>query len=772
MNIRKEDALNYHSVGRPGKVEVIPSKPCLTQLDLSLAYTPGVAIPCLEIQRDLELAYTYTSKGNLVAVISNGTAVLGLGDIGAQAGKPVMEGKGVLFKRFADIDVFDLEVETHDPQEFIKAVRLLEPTFGGINLEDIKAPECFLIEEELKRTMDIPVFHDDQHGTAIISTAGVLNGLELTDRKIDKAKFVVCGAGAAGIACAKMLLLVGASLENILMIDTKGVIYKGRKEGMNPYKEQFAQDTRLRTLADAMKGADVFIGVSQKDLVTPEMLKTMAPRPIVFAMANPDPEIEFDVARAARPDIIMGTGRSDYPNQVNNVLGFPNIFRGALDVRARQINDEMKLAASRALAALAHEEVPEIVSRAYGNQKFEFGPDYILPKPFDMRVLLWAAPAVAQAAVDSGVARVKDFDIDTYRDSLERHLGRKYEVMRTVISKATRLRKRIIYPEGETEKVINAVETIVARQIALPILIGRRTAIESGLRSIGIALDQVNIVDPAEQAELLREYASQLFRLRERKGVTPSLADELVRDSGIFGLMMLRNRAADGLLWGVEGDYPEKLRQSLRLVGIRKDVRRICGVIIVVLKDKLLFCADTSVNFDPTAEELADIAILSSEIARYFGITPRIALLSFSNFGAVRNAQTAKVRKAAERVRELRPDLVVDGEMQVGTALNESLATRAFPQSRIHGDANVLIFPELNSGNIGYKLLQNLGSADVIGPIHLGMKQPVNIVDHSATVSDIVHMTAITAAMCEFAEGGCDGAQTVAETAAGAAADD
>ncbi len=753
MRIRKEDALAYHAGRRPGKLEVVPSKPCLTQLDLSLAYTPGVAVPCLEIERDPHLAYAYTGKGNLVGVISNGTAVLGLGNIGAAAGKPVMEGKGVLFKRFADIDVFDIEVATEDPDEFIGAVRLLEPTFGGINLEDIKAPDCFKIEQALKEMMNIPVFHDDQHGTAIITAAAMMNALELAGKKPSDVRIVICGAGAAGIACGELLLKLGIVREHVMMIDTKGVVYKGRTSGMNPYKERFALDTPLRTLEEAFRDADVFIGLSQKDLVTPKMLQSMAPNPVVFAMANPDPEIEYEVARAARPDIIMGTGRSDYPNQVNNVLGFPYIFRGALDVGARQINDEMKLAASRALAALAREEVPEIVFRAYGNQRFAFGPDYIIPKPLDPRLLLWAAPAVAQAAVDSGVARISDFNVENYRESLERLLGRKYEVMRVVVQKASRLKKRILFPEGESEKIIKAVDLIVGRKIAEPVLVGKRPAIEQLLAESGIELTAVQIVDPSEHPDLQAQFADELFRMRERKGMTPSLASSAVQQPETFSLMMLKNHQADGLVSGAQGEYPSKLGQALQIIGKRDNVHRICGVIIVVLKDKLLFCADTSVNFDPTAEELADIAILSSEIADYFSISPKIAFLSFSNFGAVRNGQTAKVQRAVEIARALRPDLVMDGEMQVGTALNEGLATSNFPQSRIKGDANVLIFPELNSGNIGYKLLQNVGSADVIGPIHLGMKQPVNITDHTMTVYDIVHMTAITAIMSEFSNG-------------------
>jgi len=724
MTIKAEDALNYHAGRRPGKLEVNPSKPCLTQLDLSLAYTPGVAIPCLEIKRDPELAYSYTGKGNLVAVVSNGTAVLGLGNIGAIAGKPVMEGKGVLFKRFGDIDVFDLEIATENPHDFIKAVQLLEPTFGGINLEDIKAPDCFFIEQELKRTMNIPVFHDDQHGTAIITTAAFLNAIEIAGKRADQVQIVICGAGAAGIACAEMLLLVGVPRSNILMVDTKGVIYRGRIEGMNPYKERFAADTKLRTLEQAMAGADVFIGVSQKDLITPAMLLSMNARPIVFAMANPDPEISYELARETRPDLIMGTGRSDYPNQVNNVLGFPYIFRGALDVGARQINNEMKLAAARALAALAHERVPDIVSRAYDDQEFHFGPEYLIPKPFDPRVLLWEAAAVAQAAVDSGVARVTEFDVEKYRESLEKHFGRKHEVMGTVISRASRLKKRIIFPEGENEKVILAVEVVLNRKMAEPILVGRRPQIEQRLLAHDLDPARLQIVDPSENPHLLREYAQQLFSLRQRKGITPSLAAEMVNDPGNFGLMMLRNGAADGLLWGLEGTYPEKLRRSLELIGKRADVHRLFGLMIMVLKDKLFFCADTSVNFDPTAEELADIALLSAEVATYFGITPRIALLSFSNFGAVRNAQTLKVQKAVELVRSLRPGLVVDGEMQVGTALNEKMAVSNFPQSQIRGDANVLIFPELNSANIGYKLLLHTGSAEVSDQFILGWPNP------------------------------------------------
>jgi malate dehydrogenase (oxaloacetate-decarboxylating)(NADP+) len=675
---------------------------------------------------------------------------LGLGNIGALAGKPVMEGKGVLFKRFADIDVFDIEIATEDPDEFIRAVRLLEPTFGGINLEDVKAPECFYIETELKRTMNIPVFHDDQHGTAIITAAGFLNALEIANKKPDQVRVVFSGAGAAGIACAELLLLLGARRENIFMLDSLGVVFVGRTKGMNSYKERFAQDTPLRTLADALKDCDVFIGLSQKDLVSPEMLRTMARDPIVFAMANPDPEIPYDVAKAARPDIIMGTGRSDFPNQVNNVLGFPFIFRGALDVGARQINEEMKLAAARALADLARQDVPEMVSRAYGNQEFHFGPDYILPKPLDPRVLLWSAPAVAQAAVDTGVARVTQFDIESYRESLEKLLGRRFEVMRSIIHKAGTLKRRIIFPEGENEKVIKALDVIVRRRIAAPILVGRKARIVPLLAGVGLDARQVEIVDPDDDPERQRRFAEQLFQLRQRKGITRRLATEMVRDRGVFGLMMLRSHEADGLLCGVEGDYPDKLRRALQIIGLREGVHRLCGVVLVVLKDRLLFFADTSVTLDPTAEELADIAILSGEVACQFGISPRIAMLSFSNFGAVRNAQTAKVRYAVELAKRLRPELAVDGEMQVGTALDEDLALRNFPQSQIRGDANVLIFPELNSGNISYQLLRNLGSADVIGPIHMGMKQPVNIVDHSASVSDIVHMTAVTATMSEF----------------------
>jgi malate dehydrogenase (oxaloacetate-decarboxylating)(NADP+) len=750
MKIRREDALNYHAGKRAGKLEVIPTKPCLTQLDLSLAYTPGVAVPCLEIQRDPQLAYSYTGKGNLVAVISNGTAVLGLGNIGALAGKPVMEGKAVLFKRFADIDVYDIEIDTLDPDELIKAVLLLEPTFGGINLEDIKAPDCFYIEEELKKRMNIPVFHDDQHGTAIITGAAFLNAVELAGKRAEEVRIVFSGAGAAAIACAEILILLGARHSNIIMLDSKGVLYKGREDGMNPYKDRFAVDTWMRTLADAMKDADVFIGLSGKDLVSPDMLLSMAPNPIVFAMANPDPEMDYDLAVSTRSDVIMGTGRSDFPNQINNVLGFPFIFRGALDVRARQINQEMKLAAARSLAALAREDVPELVKKAYGNQDFAFGREYFLPKPFDPRVLLWEAPAVAQAAVQSGVAAVTEFDIDQYRDSLERHLGRKHEVMRTVIHKATTLKHRIAFTEGEENKVIRAADALTQQQIAIPVLVGNRERIRNRVVELKLDGHSFEIVDPGEYPETQEQFALELFQLRKRKGLTASRAREIVSTPEMFGLMMLRNHMVDGIISGVEGDYPEKLRQAMQVVGLREDVHRICGLIIVVLRDKLLFCADTSVNFDPTAEELADIAILSAEVANYFGIQPRIALVSFSNFGAVRNAQTDKVRKAAELVRLLRPDLVVDGEMQVGTALNEELAQANFPQSRITGDANVLIFPELNSGNIGYKLLQNLGSADVIGPIHLGFRQPVNVVDHTATVSDVVNMAAITAVMTEF----------------------
>jgi len=749
MLLRDDDIFEYHEKPRPGKLEVTTSKPCLTQRDLSMAYTPGVARPCLAIEKDPEAAYRYTGKGNLVAVVSNGTAVLGLGDIGALAGKPVMEGKGVLFKRFADVDVFDIELNTKDPDEIIRIVRALEPTFGGINLEDIKAPECFHIEETLRREMNIPVFHDDQHGTAIISAAALINALELVTKRMEDVRVVFCGAGAAGIACAEMYLAMGVRKENVLFVDTVGIIYEGRTEKMNPYKQRFAVPTTLRTLADAMRGADVFVGVSAKDLVTPDMLKSMAANPIVFAMANPDPEIPYELAVETRADVIMATGRSDYPNQVNNVLGFPFIFRGALDVRASAINDEMKIAAAHSLAALAKEDVPESVLKAYGLKSLKFGREYLIPKLFDHRVLLWEAPAVAAAAMRSGVARRPLPDLDRYRESLERIMGPSREVMRFVFHKAQSVPShRIVMPEGEDETVVRAARQIVDGRLARPVLVGRADVIAAKLADVGLDERAVEVVWPP--ASPRREaYADELYRLRQRKGMTPALARELTADPTTFALMMVRMGEADGFVGGMYKPYPDTIRPALQLVGLRDGVSRVSALHLLVLKDRLFFCADTMINIEPTAEELAEIACLAADTARFFDVEPKVALLAFSSFGSVSHPIALRAAQAVKIVNARRPDIVADGEMHLDTAVVEEIVRANYPHSRIKGDANVLIFPTLASGNIGYKLVQRLGRAEAVGPILMGMRRPVNVLAHGTTVNDIVNLTAITAVAVE-----------------------
>ncbi|MGB6367900.1 MAG: NADP-dependent malic enzyme [Thermoanaerobaculia bacterium] len=739
--IRDQEALDYHTQGRPGKLEVVPSKPCLTQRDLSLAYTPGVAVPCRRIEADAAEVYNYTGKGNLVAVVSNGTAVLGLGDIGPMAGKPVMEGKGVLFKRFADIDVFDLEVDTHDPEEIIRVVKLLEPTFGGINLEDIKAPECFEIEERLKREIGIPVFHDDQHGTAIISGAALLNAVEVVDKPIDRIKVVFNGAGAAGIACARFYVALGVKKENLVLCDSKGVVFKGRETGMNSFKEELAADTKARTLADALVGADVFVGLSIANCVTRDMVRSMNDRPIIFAMANPDPEITYEEAKAARSDVIMATGRSDYPNQVNNVLGFPFIFRGALDVRATGINEKMKLAAARALADLAKEDVPDSVMRAYGLERLEFGPEYLIPKPFDHRVLIWEASAVAKAAMESGVAQI-EIDLDEYKERLERLLSKSREVMRNMINQAKSNPKRVVFPEGHHEKVLRASQIILDEGFAQPVLVGSETRILRSIEEHGFHLDHVTIVDPVA-SDKSKEYAQELFRMRRRKGVTLAKAKELLRNPTVFGAMMVRLGDADALVAGVSQHYPETIRPALQVIGKDEDVSRVAGLHMMIVKDRVYFFADTTVNIEPSAEELADIAILSADVAKRFHIEPRIAMLSFSNFGSVKHPFADRVRKATEIVKRRRPDLMVDGEMQVDTAVSPEFLAEIFPFSTLKGGANVLIFPDLQSANVAFKLVQHLGGAEAIGPILMGMKKPVHVLQHGTEVKDIVYMTAI-----------------------------
>jgi malate dehydrogenase (oxaloacetate-decarboxylating)(NADP+) len=740
--IRKQEALDYHSQGRRGKIEVISSKSCQTQRDLSLAYTPGVAEPCREIAKNPEDAYLYTAKGNLVAVVSNGTAVLGLGDIGALAGKPVMEGKGVLFKRFADIDVYDIELNSHNADEIIRAVQMLEPTFGGINLEDIKAPECFYIEETLKKTMNIPVFHDDQHGTAIISGAALLNALEVVEKRIDKVKVVFSGAGAAGIACAKLYEKLGVKRENILLVDTKGVVFKGRAEGMNPYKEYFAAETNARTLADAMKGADVFCGVSVKGIVTKDMVKSMADNPIVFAMANPDPEISYEDATSARSDVIMATGRSDYPNQVNNVLGFPFIFRGTLDVRASTINDEMKIAASHALAKLAKEDVPDSVMRAYGGKRIEFGRDYIIPKPFDPRVLLWEATAVAKAAMDTGVARQPIADMEAYKDALEARLGKSREVMRFFIHKAQKSPKRIVFPEGEEEKILRAAQIIVDENIGQPILLGSRTLITQRIKDLGLELGGVEIVNPSKSPRF-DEYVTSYYKLRQRKGVTRFDAERQMATHNIFGMMMVQRGDADGLISGLTQHYPDTVRPALEIIGTRAGLKKIAGLYMLIFKNQTIFIADATVNIDPTAEDLAEIALLTAEKVKQLNMVPKIAMLSFSNFGSTHHPLATKVRTAVSLVKQRAPHLMIDGEMQADTAVMPEVLSELYPFSPLQGGANVLICPDLTSANIAYKLLKCLGGAVAIGPILMGIKKPVYLLVPGNDVSDIVNITAM-----------------------------
>ena len=740
--ITREEALAYHASEPKGKVSVVPTKPTATQRDLSLAYTPGVAEPCLEIEKNPDLAYEYTSKGNLVAVISNGTAVLGLGDIGAMAGKPVMEGKGLLFKRFAGIDVFDIELDTHDPEEIIRTVKLLEPTFGGINLEDIKAPECFEIEQRLKKMMNIPVFHDDQHGTAIISGAALINAVEIAGKKIGDVKLVFSGAGAAAFGCIWLYLLLGVKKENLILCDRKGVIYKGRPGDVDRYKLEYAVETDKRTLADALVGADVFVGLSAAGVVKPEMLKTMAANPIVFAMANPTPEIGYDEAVAARPDVIMATGRSDYPNQVNNVLGFPFIFRGALDVRATDINDEMKLAASHALAALAREDVPDSVLKAYGLDSLRFGREYLIPKPFDYRVLLNVAPAVAEAAGKTGVARLPLTDRAAYVRRLEHLISRRMELMQRLVERAKRAPKRIVFPEGENEKILRAAKILIDQEMAQPILLGRKELVAGKLAELGIADEAITFIHPESSPDFAR-YAGFLHERRHRDGVTLEDAQHLMRSRNNWGPAMLALGDADGLVSGLTGEYPDTIRPALEVIGTRPGVKRVCGAYILVLKDHLFFLADTTVNIDPDAETLAEIAVLTANFARRFDITPRVAMLSFSNFGSNKHPAARKVKAAVDLLHAKHPDLAVDGEMQADTAVVDSILRGSYPWSKLDAAANVLVFPDLGSANIAYKLIWRLADAEAVGPVLLGMGTPVHVLQRGVEVTDIVNMATL-----------------------------
>ena len=752
MNITKSDALAYHASGRAGKIEISPTKPCRTQRDLSMAYTPGVAQPCLEIEKQPGDAYKYTAKGNLVAVVTNGTAVLGLGNIGAIAGKPVMEGKGVLFKRFADVDVFDLEVGSENPDDVIKVCQLLEPTFGGINLEDIKAPECFYIEETLRKTMKIPVFHDDQHGTAIITGAALLNALELVGKPIDKVRVVFNGSGASGIATAEHYVRLGVKHENIILVDTKGVVYEGRKEGMNPYKARFAQKTSMRTLADAVKDADVFVGLSVKGAFSQEMLRSMAKQPIVFAMANPDPEITYEDALAARTDVLMCTGRTDYPNQVNNVLGFPFIFRGALDVHATAINEEMKLAATRALAALAKEDVPDSVCQAYGVDRIRFGPEYIIPKPFDPRVLVWEASAVAKAAMESGVARTP-VDLDEYRERLEKLLGKAHEVMRTIIHKAQARPRRVVFPEGDDEKILRAAHILIEEKIALPVVLGDDRVITAKAKDLGVPLDRLEIINPQTCAKR-DTYVNHLYELRQRRGVALPEAHDLINNRNLFGAIMVNLGDADALVGGVEQHFPDVIRPALQVIKPRLGLHRVAGLyVLVTRRGDMYFLADCTVNIEPNAEDLAEIAICAAETARRFNVTPRVAMLSFSNFGSTKHPLSDMVQRAVHLVQQADPTLMVDGEMMADTAVVPEIIDETYPFSNLKGGANVLIFPDLTSANTCYKLLNRIGGVETIGPILMGMSKPVHVLQRGAEVEEIVNMAAIAVMDAQETEG-------------------
>jgi malate dehydrogenase (oxaloacetate-decarboxylating)(NADP+) len=739
--MKREDALDYHASGRPGKIAVVPTKPLNNQRDLALAYSPGVAVPCLEIAAKADDAYRYTAKGNLVAVVTNGTAVLGLGNIGPLAAKPVMEGKANLFKQFADLDVFDLEVGSENPEDVIKFCQLLEPTVGGINLEDIRAPDCFYIEETLRKTMKIPVFHDDQHGTAIISGAALLNALEIVGKKIGKVRVVFSGAGAAAISTAEHYVRLGVPRENILLTDRQGVVYEGRPGQLDPYKAKFANKTKARSIADALVGADVFVGLSVAGAITGEMVAKMAKKPIVFALANPEPEILPDQVRAVRNDAIIATGRSDFPNQVNNVLGFPFIFRGALDARATEVNEEMKMAATRALAALAKEDVPESVSRLYGLRSVKFGADYLIPFPFDPRVLLWVAPAVAWAAVASGVAK-EMIDLENYREQLEERLGRARGIMRGIINRAVRDPKRIVLPEGEDPKIIRAARMIADEGIAFPILLGQRDVVQRIADEIHVSLRDLVIEDPAK-SEKRDKYADYLWKRRQRKGLSHGEAHQLLFNGNYFGSVMVACGDADALLSGVGMHYPETIRPALQVIGPHPKAEIVSGLYMLVFEKHVIFCGDTTVNIDPTAEQLAQIAYSAGRIVRTFGITPKIAMLSFSNFGSVRHPEAEKVAKAVAILRKRDPALIVDGEMQADTAMDENILRSGYPFSMLKERANVLIFPNLSAGNIAYKLLHHLGGATKIGPFLVGMNLPVHVLEQGADVQDIVNMAAV-----------------------------
>ena len=743
--LRKESALEYHAKGRPGKIEVILTKEAKTQRDLSLAYSPGVAEPCLEIAANPEAVYKYTAKGNLVAVISNGTAVLGLGDIGPEAGKPVMEGKGVLFKIFADIDVFDIEINEKDPEKFVQIVKALEPTFGGINLEDIKAPECFYIEKHLKAQMKIPVMHDDQHGTAIISAAALLNALEIQKKKIEKCRFVVNGAGAAAIACIKLYEALGAIRENILVFDSKGLIHESRTD-LDELKKEFVSKGKHVTLVQSLEHADVFIGLSKGNTLTQEMVKSMAKNPIVFAMANPDPEISYEDATSCRKDIIMATGRSDYPNQVNNVLGFPFIFRGALDVRATQINEAMKLAAVKALAELAKSPVPDIVNIAYNEKSMSFGPTYIIPKPLDPRLLSTVAPAVAKAAIESGVAQIKITNWDTYAIELNKRLGLDNQLMRVLGAKARRNPKRLVFAEADNQKILKSAQIAFEEGIAYPILLGDEKKIREIAAENNMDLDDMPIIDPRndEYEEKRKQYGEIFFKKRQRKGVNQYEASKMMKDRTYFGCMMVETGDADAVISGLTRNYAEAIRPALQVIGMEEGVKKIAGMYMLLTKRGPLFLADTTVNFNPTAEELADITLLAAKEVRSFNLVPRIAMLSYSNFGSSDSPEARLVAQAKDIVKQKDPTIIIDGEMQATIAFNQEILSDNYPFSELVGqEVNTLIFPNLAAGNIAYNLMQAIGGADAVGPILLGLKKPVHVLQLGSSVRSIYNMALI-----------------------------
>jgi malate dehydrogenase (oxaloacetate-decarboxylating)(NADP+) len=743
--LRREQALEYHSKGRPGKIEVVPTKAAKTQRDLSLAYSPGVAEPCKEIEKNPEDVYKYTAKGNLVAVITNGTAVLGLGDIGPEASKPVMEGKGVLFKIFADIDVFDIEINEKDPEKFVQIVKALEPTFGGINLEDIKAPECFYIEKQLREFLKIPVMHDDQHGTAIISSAALINALELQKKKIEKVKFVVNGAGAAAMACAKLYVTLGAKPDHFIMFDKDGVLHKGRTD-LDDDKKIFAVDKNDWTLEKAMKDADVFVGLSVGNVVTKEMVKSMAKKPIVFAMANPDPEIIYESAIEVRDDIIMATGRSDYPNQVNNVLGFPFIFRGALDVRAMQINDAMKLAAVKALAELTKSPVPDIVNMAYNEKNIVFGPTYIIPKPLDPRLLSTVAPAVARAAIDSGIAKIKIENWDSYAIELNKRLGLDNQLIRVLGSKARRDPRRLIFAEADNLKILKVAQILYDEEVAYPILLGNEQKIRGIAASNNIDIEDLPIIDPRsdEQEERRKFFSEIFFKKRQRRGFNKYESFKMMRDRNYFGCMMVETGEADGMISGLTKNYPDTIRPAIQVIGTEEGVKKIAGMYLLLTKKGPLFLADTTVNFNPTAEELADITLLVAKEVKNFNLTPRIAMLSYSNFGTSDSPEAKMVAEATKIVKEKSPGLVVDGEMQASVALNNKLLKENYPFSElVDQEVNTLIFPNLAAGNVAYNLLKEVGGADAIGPILLGLKKPVHVLQLGSSVRSIYNMSLV-----------------------------